>query len=93
MSVWVAHDATFLGLLGFESADGGMKYADPDLTVFKGVRMKLKHSVDYHQVKTILLVILWWVGGGGGGGGDGGMEGEGKKQFNNRSKVKTALNF
>ena len=63
MSVWVTHDTSLLGLLGLESADGGMEDADPHLTVFKRVGMELKHSVDYNQVKTMLLVILGGIGG------------------------------
>lgn len=58
LSVWIAHIAPLLGLLRFESADGSVENTDPQLRVFKRVRVKLKHSVDDDQVKAIRLVIL-----------------------------------
>ena len=58
LSVWIAHVAPLLGLLGFESADGSVEDTDPHLALFQCVCIKLKHSVDHNQVKAIGLVIL-----------------------------------
>lgn len=56
--VGTVHVPSFLVLvlLRLELADGHVEHVDPSLTVFRTLRIELKHSVDDHQVEPKLLV-------------------------------------